>query len=315
MPFLRGLFWGILVLIAGRCTVETASAPEQGTLVIASDYLQEADTLLFEKFSKINKIKISILPMEASVIIQRLRQQGENSGIDLIMVESERDVHQMHVDKLLQSVNFEKNYPTEQQKYSSDHYRYIGFGLDPFVTVQHGSQKLNTYNDLTRHPFVDQLSNGDIVAFLAPVSRKMERAKAQSWISKYVETGLRSSNLPDSVLIDFPVLSKRSQYLALKDSSALYKGKQMSILRSGGAGSFYNLRTFCLAGQCENYTSACTFINYFMNEAKNAPLCRALHLVPIGSPGSVFRPYKTPTEDLLPYYTMVERTLERLGID
>lgn len=305
-----------LVVLLAQCTLESATSPEKRELVIASDYLQEKDTVLFTDFSRKKKIHIRIVTLDAAVIFSQLREQQANTGIDLLLLESEHDVQQLAVNDLLQAFTFEPHYAKTEMKYVSERYHYIGFALDPFViTTPKSNGNIQTYNDLTRQPFVNELRSSDQTTLLAPICRKMEKGKAQSWLYKYAEQRTSGATVIDSAGFEIPVLLKRSAYLAQKDTSKQSLYGNMRILSSGSFGSFYNLRTMCLTVQCEHYTEAKEFIEFHLLPWRNKTLCKGLYLVPIYNTGKVFRPYKLRTEELLSYHTMVARILDRLGID
>lgn len=300
-----------------RCTIDSARSAENRQLVIASDYLTEADTLLFAAFSDRKNIHVLIRHLDAVTIHELLRSQGPNAGFDIVMLESEHDVHTLAFEDLLQKLPEDHELPKEAARYSSAKFNYRGFALDPYsVACTPASPKVSTYNDLTRVAFIDDLSPQDKITLLAPVSRKMEKGIAQAWILKFAEHGIRSVSDRDSAALNTPILCKRSQFIAgQSDTSGLYRKKELRILTSGKNGSFYNLRTLCIASQCENYSEAQAFLHHYLTEKPNAVLCRKLHLVSVYRTGADFRPYKLSTEELLSYHTLVKRILDRLGID
>lgn len=305
-----------LLAALSQCTLESASSPERRELVIASDYLQEKDTLLFADFVRKKKIHVRIVHMDAALIYSQLRDQQANTGIDLLLLESEHDVQQLAVNDLLQAFSFEPSYAKTELKYVSARYHYVGFGLDPFViTTPNSNGNILTYNDLTRQPFINELRSSDQITLLAPICRKMEKGKAQSWLYKYAEQRSSASTSLDSTGHHIPTLLKRSAYLAQKDTSRQKIQSKMRILSSGSFGSFYNLRTMCLTIQCEHFTEAQEFIEFHLLPWRNKSLCKQIYIVPIYGAGQVFRPYKLRTEELLPYHTMVARILDRLGIN
>lgn len=316
MLFTRVFSLFTLLVVLSQCTLESATAPERRELVIASDYLQEKDTVLFADFERRKKIHVRIVSLDAEVIYSQLREQQANTGIDLLLLESEHDVQQLAVNDLLQPFTFEPHYAKTEMKHVSERYQYVGFALDPFViTTPKSNGNIQTYNDLTRQPFINELSSSDQITLLAPICRKMEKGKAQSWLHQYAEQRLSTSSRLDSVGLEIPVLLKRSSYLAQKDTSKQKDHPNMRILSSGSFGSFYNLRTMCLTVQCEHYTEAQEFIAFHLLPWRNKALCKRMYVVPVYGTGKVFRPYKLRTEELLPYHTMVARILERLGIN
>lgn len=304
-------FLFVLLLLMG-CAVEEASLPTDRQLVIASDYLSAEDSLLFRKFSQQYKIDVRIINLDARVIYSQLMEEGPQSEIDLILLESEYDVHRLAVADLLQAYPSDFDLRSSLKKYASPRYHFIGFALDPYiVTASAASNQITTYNDFTHQDFSDELSTADRINLLAPICQKLDKGKTEIWINDFVSHGRIPASDKDTILTTLPRLMKRSTYYELKENSPRNILPAMRIISSGKNGSFYNLRTFCLASQCSNYSEALTFVEYFLKQEKNDYLCTKLQLVPATHPGETFRPYKVNTGELLSFHTLVERILER----
>lgn len=315
MQNLRAFLFFSLAFILLRCTLEEASVPEQRELVIASDYLSEADSILFERFERKERINVRIVHLDAQIIYDQLLNEGSQSEIDIIMLESEFDVHRMAISDLLQPWPSEFKVSGYLEKYASKRYHYIGFGLDPYiVTASKGSIPFRSYSDFTQHPFSDELARTDRINLLSPICKKLDRGRTENWIKNFMEHGREPTSAKDSIIITLPRLMKRSTYYDLKSNSPSSLFPEMRILTSGKSGSFYNLRTFSTASQCSNYTEAITFVKHFLQTEQNQYLCSKLNLVPVTNPGEFFRPYKINTEELLSNHTLVERILTRFGI-
>ena len=97
--FLLPLFLG-LVLVA--CKIEEAKPEISKKLVLASDFLEAKDTVLFKRFSKKHKIHLKIINLSAGQIAQKLKKEGYNSSIDLVFVKSLNSV------KTLDKTKFQK---------------------------------------------------------------------------------------------------------------------------------------------------------------------------------------------------------------
>lgn len=304
----------VLAVFMVRCALEEASVPTQRELVIASDYLSTEDSLLFKKFSKVHGIEVRIVHLDARSIYSQLLEEGSQSEIDLILLESETDVHRLAVAELLQAWPQDFNLAGSLEKYSSMRYHFVGFALDPYCITASAGSSITTYNDLINQPFSDELSKADRINLLAPVCHKMDKGKTERWINKFSELGQVPASDKDTILTTLPRLMKRSAYYELKSGAQGGSIPAMRILNSGKKGSFYNLRTFCIAQQCSNYAEALTFAAYFLKPTKNEFLSTQLHLVPATKPGKVFRPYKISTGELLSFHTLVERMLDRVGM-
>ena len=255
--------------------------------------------------------------MDARQLRQRLAEREANSGVDIVMLESMYDVHKIQRYKLLQNIDFSDEVTVEVQKYSSWKYDYVGFGVDPYI-IAHSTQQPNsikTYNDLTRFDYVNKLAYEDEVAMLAPSLHKMKKVKANNWIKKYVKHRLSSKNLPDSLHAMLPTLLTFSSYKELKTSSDAFRKKEYLMPNRNSTGTFYNTRTFCIVNQAENYVTAKTFVSFFLEKKHNSKINERLNTLSIYNPGNGFRRYSTHTENLLSYFIMVERVLQKLDID
>ena len=87
MERLKYLFlWISLPFFLGitACSIETAKPVKSEALVIASDFLHEADTMLFDDFSKKNNIRLIIRHLSVDQMITEMESKGYNSGIDLV---------------------------------------------------------------------------------------------------------------------------------------------------------------------------------------------------------------------------------------
>lgn len=311
------VFFSFVLLFVSSCTLEDAESPQEKELIIASDYLQEKDSTLFKSFSKKHSVRIRILSMDAAQIKQRLSERGVNSGIDLIIIKSMYDVHKIHRKNLIQAIDFSFELADSEQKYSSWKYDYIGFGVDPYV-IAYNSQSPNsikTYNDLTRFDYLNTLSYGDQVTILAPTVHKMQKVNANKWIKKYTKHRIEPKNQSDSLLSNLPTLTTHSSYQRNKDSSALYRNKNILMPNRNSTGTFYNTRTICIVNQAENYVTAKSFSIFYLEKKRNIELNNKLKTLSIYSSSNKFRRYATSTEDLLPYFIMVERVLKKLDVD
>jgi hypothetical protein len=127
--FLLHLFLG-LVLVA--CKIEEAKPEISKKLVLASDFLEAKDTVLFKRFSKKTGIRLKILNLNAGQIAQKLKKEGYNSSIDLVFVKSLNSV------KILDKTKFQKieeNFLREKTPSlkAFKNATWLVAGLDPFV--------------------------------------------------------------------------------------------------------------------------------------------------------------------------------------
>lgn len=293
--------------------IENARLPHVRKMVIASDYIQISDSILFKNFTKSTGIHVEIVNLPGRDIYNLIKKDPDNCGIDLLMLRSENQLHKFCMSKFVQNLNEADSSDLGLPKYTSFKYDYIGYAVDPFVIASDKrSRIIRTYNDLTHHPFINDLNKNEAICLLAPVSRKIPKGKAQSWVQSFYNQALTPALVGDSLMATLPVLSMRSSIMS-PAKAKIARHRSMVILRSGNAGSFYSLKTFAFVNQCENYSEARTFVKYFMREDKNQYLAKRFDFISVHKAEEVFRPYKISTEELFQYYTLIERWLEKLN--
>ena len=304
----------IALLVVSGCRIETAKPALQKRLVIASDYLNEGDTILFRSFSKSTHTRITILPWNKSKIIGEFRNNKYNTGIDLFMMKSMSDVHYLQKRKLFQPLKLSTNLKEEYMDFSSEKYDYFGFGYDPYVVAypKQNYPTIKMYNDLTRHYYVKDLDDSEMIPMIAPVLAKMKKTDANKWLMRLYAHNLGDSIVSDSVLGRLPILTSYSNFQANMDNK-FYSGKTIVLPNYKSTGTFYNLRTMCIAYQAENYNEALEFVDFYLSEENNPVLNKALNTIGVSSSEFGFRKYYVHSEEMLQYYVLVERSINRFS--
>ncbi len=296
------------------CKIETARPAKQKHLTIASDYLQPSDTLIFQNFSKRNNIKLKILHLSASIIIGQFRKKKFNSGIDVFMLKSMITVVDFHKKELLHPLKKGIHFSENEADYCSEKFDYTGFGYDPYIvaTSKTNSSGIRMYNDLTRHKFTTNLSNDELIPLFAPIFSKKDRLGANSWVKKFYDHSKKDSTHTDSIVKQFPILSTYSSFHA-KENKNEFKDKTSVFPNTKSTGTFYNLRTICIAYQAENFDEAAVFIHYYFNKKNNNSLNAKLNTIGIKSNGHGFRKYYMNSEKMIPYYLTIESLLYKVN--
>lgn len=316
--FIVLIFLGVLT----SCSIESAKPKAKRELIIASDYLTPKDTVLFSKFIQSNKVELSISNMTTDKIIGHIRNMESNSGIDLIMVKSLYDVSRLDKRELLQNINFGEEIPMEAQAYSSWKYNYIGIGIDPYIIAFNLDANNNTkmYNDLTNHMYINGIDEEHFPPLLAPVLKKLNKAKGNKWIKDYLEN---SVNLPrktdslrnDTTYRDLPMITTLSFFKEKKDSMFVLKNRSYLLPNERSTGTFYNVRSIAFVDQAQNYTIAKEFLQFYLEDENNIELNKKLNTYSFYSNHSNFRKYGTSAESLIPYYSMIDRIKRKLNQD
>lgn len=302
-----------IAFILTSCSIDTASAPKDKVLVIASDYLFEKDTLLFSSFVKEQKVAIKILHISTDKIIGNIRNTGSNSGIDVVMVKSVYDIFKLNKRDILHNIRLDELDSKEKIKYSSATYNYFAFGIDPYVVFNANVNpfKVKTYNDLTNHQFLNELEEREITPFLSPVMHKMKRVQANNWMKKFLNNSRKISESTDSMKLYAPILTTLSCYHQRLKSDTIYFNRSISYPNKKSTGSFYNLRTFGIIKQAENYMSAKNFISFCLTSKNNSVINSKIGTISIHPSKNDFRKYSTSIEKLIEQYILVDRVVRK----
>ena len=299
-----------IVLILFSCTIETAQPPLKKKLVVVSDYLYPTDTTLFASFINKQNVSISIQNLSTDKIIGHVRNFGNNSGFDIVILRSMYDAYKLNKRDILHDIKVNK----EENKYlySSSFHNFYGFGIDPYIILNSDSNRyrLTTYNDLTNHSFINLLDERELTPFLSPVKEKMKRVQANNWIKKFLGHAYSPKNLSDSLHLVAPILTTAAKWDSLQ-KVAFYKNRKAYYPNKKSTGSFFNIRTIGIIKQAENYVLAQKFISHFLTEVNNFHINKSLGTFSIFEKNGTFRKYGTRFEKLMEHYIVTDRTVLR----
>jgi len=320
-PLMRSFLWvfALLFLGVGACSIESAKPIKSQALVIASDFLHEKDTVLFKDFSKKNGVRLIIRHLSPDQMITEIESKGYNSGIDLVLSDNMQTPIKLNKNGLLQDlVEIESEVKTQNQYISYKH-NFVGIGLDPFVFkyTSDSIQEPKSYRDLNESQHYHTLSKSDIISFLSPIRREMNRASTYNWAKKWTgKSSLRPDNGPwsDSAQV---VLCKYSQLKTFKDSIWENYPEGHYFPNREKAGVYFDLMSVSIVQQAEHFSDAQKFMEHCQNSGYNAALNRRLNRFPIYDylksrlEGPKF--YSTHIDELLKYHDVLERMLDKLN--
>ena len=251
--FLLPLFLG-LVLVA--CKIEEAKPEISKKLVLASDFLEAKDTVLFKRFSKKTGIRLKILNLNAGQITQKLKKEGYNSSIDLVFVKSLNSVKILDKTKFQKlDANFLREKTTSLKAFKNA--TWLVAGLDPFVFsyIPDSTKTAKNYSDLsTNFTWASPQSSEQFSVLLA--HRGSHSKKDAKWKKGFIQNNVAFNSENDSV--------QNRQFLVIKHSF-FTKNKELSKQRE----VFFPDKTyadrwcFAVVDQAKNYESAKTFLMYY----------------------------------------------------
>lgn len=313
--------WIFTLLLAGltSCGIETAEPEQSEALVIASDFLHEKDTVLFSDFTRKNNVHLIIRHLSPDQMISEVESKGYNSGIDLVLSGNMHTQITLNKNGILQDlVELESEIKTQNQYISYKH-NFVGIGLDPFVLkyASDSIQEPKSYHDLARFSGYHTLSKSDIISFLSPIRKRMNRAKTYDWAKNWTEnSSLRPEKGPwnDSAKV---VLCKYSQLETINDSIWEAYSDGHYFPNEEGTGVYFDLISISIVQQAEHYSDAQKFMAHCQNSGYNATLNRQIHCFPIYNylqariDGPKF--YTSQIDQLLKYHDVLGRLLDKLN--
>ncbi|MDG1331068.1 MAG: hypothetical protein P8P74_01975 [Crocinitomicaceae bacterium] len=318
---IRPFLWISVLLFLGisACTVETAESIKSQALVVASDFLHEKDTVLFKDFIRKNDVRLIIRHLTPDQMINEIESKGYNSGIDLVLSDNMQTPIKLNKNGILQDLVESSSEIETQNPYISYKHNFVGIGLDPFVYkyTSDSIREPKNYRDLNKVRHYHTLSSSDIISFLSPIRRRMNRAKTYEWAREWTENStFRPEKGPwdDSTQV---VLCKYSQLETFNDSVWQRYPSGHHFPNGESAGVYFDLMSISIVQQAEHFSDAQKFLEHCQNSGYNATLNRKLNRFPIYDylksrlEGPKF--YSTHIDQLLKYHDVLDRMLDKLN--
>ncbi len=307
------------LLVASACTVPSAKTENDRSVTIASDFLQEADTVLFSSFAKRNKIRIIIRPMNLDEISSEVANKGYNSGIDMVFSQNTLTPIELNKKGFLHDLMEPEQKMTSRNHYISYRHNFVGVGLDPFVfNFRHDSlrSELN-YSDLRKTSHFHALSKADQLSFLSPIRRRNDRIATFAWARDWSSASIqRPDEGPWRDSLDF-VLCKFSQLETIQDSSWQKYSGVPYFPNQSKSGLYFELTTVAIIRQAEHFTDAQKLLDYFQSPGFNATLNEKINRFPIYDYLNVRKEgpkfYPSNIDQLLKYYDVLDRMLDKIN--
>lgn len=296
------------------CYVKSAKAEKNKQLIIVSDYLMPSDTILFKDFAKKENLQLIIRNEKVDNIIGAFRNQGYSTGYDLIMLKSMYDVYQLHPIDCLHDIDHLAN---EFSTYKSNRFDYIGFGIDPYITIAHKDSviSLEGYNDLHEVPFISNLSDEDRIPMYASLMNDFDRVGTYHWIRDFKKSEQNLAYIQRYQTKETPILltSYSDFYSGFEEDSILSYYTEIGFPSLTLSGGFYDMHTVCIVNQAEHYTAAESFLSYLLTEEVNIRINATLNTMDLYATEKEIGITSTPSSDQIQYYGMIKRILNKLN--
>jgi iron(III) transport system substrate-binding protein len=267
------LIVGVIVQSLYSCGIDKASQANENLIYIASDFLFQKDTTLFNEFST-GTSRIQIVHLDADSIKKKLKAEGYSTMIDIVLVESSIDLVLLSNENHLQTIYGEENIPNIPYNLKGKNRDWFGLAIDPIVigTSKRNEQHILNYGDLKKSSgwsagLNERCNLSMLCGFL---HRLKNHSDKKSWISGMIASKQPFRMINDSTGVRIPLLNTYSTFYA---DSSLYrnyvlKGKVVfPNQRKGGVN--YVLRGIGLVKQCRNYDLACQFLQYLFRDDQN----------------------------------------------
>lgn len=139
-------------LLLNACTIPDAQPPKKSVVTVYTDHLGTADSLIFAKFYKEEKIKVFFQVLPATEILQRIATEKYNSKADLIILHGADQLLKAQRKKLFAPLFSEKINTNIDKNYISKKGFWTALSKTPLVIAYDkrllNKDTLTTYNDL-----------------------------------------------------------------------------------------------------------------------------------------------------------------------
>ena len=257
--FLLPLFLG-LVLVA--CKIEEAKPEISKKLVLASDFLEAKDTVLFKRLSKKTGVRLKILNLNASQIAQKLKKEGYNNTIDLVFVKSLNSVKTLDKTKFQKlDANFLREKTPSLKAFKNA--TWLVAGLDPYVFsyIPDSTKTAKTYSALSKNfTWASPQSNDEFSVLLA--HRGSHSKNDAKWKKGFIKNNVAFNSENDSVQNRQFLVIKHSFFIKNKSLSQ-NKKRVLFFPKEKKTACYADRWCFAVVDQAKNYESAETFLVYY----------------------------------------------------
>ncbi len=303
---MRWYLFPIVFLLLVGCDVPKAAPEKNPTLVIATDYLAEGDSLLFAEFGRKHQMEIVLKEMTADSILQLYQQDRYGLGIDVILLHQAYDMRRVRNKKILEPLKLGK-FPEEAALTESK--TFITCGIDPFVCVTKKNVRINIYDDLNNYPLFLDLSHKSKTHFFAPYEERLHRAKTFEKLEQLHENMVpMKAWMVDS---SSAVLTTYSNYRQSSEDTLWNHFTEVQFPNSATSGVFHDVMTAGVIQQSSHFTLATKLLVWMTTPDVNKRLNANRGYDPIRATGE-YRKFGTPANALMQYHTMIERMLKEI---
>jgi hypothetical protein len=268
------------VLVLASCSIDEATAPEKGCLIIASDFLETKDSSLFKNFSELKKIKITIKHLTTDSILSHFKKFNYTTKFDAVLLKSSYSLHQLSnagvLHELPQKVHIETKIDL---KNVSSKNNWLAIGYDPYVLDFGDSLAVSmNYSELIKtKKWNPVLEKNEVIPFYSSLIEfygRKKRNKAFEFISEM--DVYRKWSKKDSL--------KLALYTLNKFSISHKTINQYSFPNQNGSGVFYDCIGFGIISHSSHFIECTTLINYLVRQQNNQAFTGNISVFPLINP-------------------------------
>jgi len=276
-------------LIIQSCGIEEAKN-DKNKLVIASDFLNPKDTILFKRFIKSTNISLSIIHLNAESIAKKLDDEGFNTNIDVVFVSSLQSVKKLRAIKFhtISSQNIEDNFPSIRKFQNNS---WFAIGYDPYIIsyIPDTIETATNYKDFTSKFSYASLNSQNNKVLKSHVNFLIKNTmKNEAWNINFDKRYTILISESDSVSTKQIYLFKWSEYL---NNPKLTQNKKRKIdlnFNSENGGLYADRKCLSVVKEAKNFKNAVSFLIFLHTNSHNAIFLEKFGAVPILEKGKVY---------------------------
>lgn len=265
-----------LIILFGSCSIDEVVTPEKGYLVIASDFLEAKDSVLFRNFSEQKKVVVKIKHLSTDSILSHYKQFKYNSQFDAVLLKSSYNLYRLSNAGLLNKLPAKIDVHARNINKKNT---WLAIGFDPYVLDFEDSLAVDmNYSALTeRKKWKPILTNNELIPFYATVIEVYGRNKmnqASDFISKMSD--LQQINKKDTLKVALYSLNMFSNSHKIRN--------QYSFPNQTTTGAYYDCVGFGILSHSKKYIESTLLINYIVRQHNNQGIAGKMHIFPLMDP-------------------------------
>lgn len=149
----------ILLLVVFTLFLTACSSPASKEINIYTSRDYEVDKQIFENFTKESSIKINLVELDNDELVTKSIAEKNSPVADLIIVNGAQYINELNEEEILTQINQKSINENVDQQFYSDKYVGLTYRARAICALNDkvDLNTINTYNDLTKPEFKDQL--------------------------------------------------------------------------------------------------------------------------------------------------------------